>query len=270
MIQEFLDYLRTNRNLSENTIQAYAQDLHNFVDYCKVIGLRWSTIEQSDIEDYVSNMHEAGKAAATINRHISSIRCLFTWAQTHGLLQKNAARYVRSYKQSESLPTIADKEALMKYLDTEAKTMKSRTIHGLIALLLDTGIRIQEAIDIRKEDIDMKTMSIKIHGKGRKERKVFFTTLMMQHCCSLLDLREGYLIPIENQRTLRYWMYEELKGITKTHPHAIRHLFATSMLENGAEITAISHLLGHNSITTTQRYSHVTCNYAENQYRLYH
>ena len=270
MVQEFINYCKDNRNLSDNTIQAYKTDLAHFVGWAQNNNKRWSTLQQVDIENYLAGLSKTGHKPATINRHLSAIRSLLTWAHNRSILPQNVARWIRACKIENRMPMPADKEALLKYLATEPTTENARTIHALIAIILDTGCRLQEVIDIELKDIDIKQHSIRIHGKGKKERTVYFTARMMQHCCPVAGLRIGYLLPKTNQYELRNMMYEELRPYGSTHPHAIRHLYATEMLQHGADINAIGKLLGHESVQTTENYARLSNHDSRAQYNMYH
>lgn len=265
MIQEYLTYLEKNRNYSDNTIRAYRIDLQEFVKYAKTEGWRWSTLTKQHIDQYVAALHDHYEPK-TINRRISSLRSMLQWAMRQNYLSQNPARFVQSQKLATTLPETADREALISYLSTPANTEQSEIIHALIALLLDTGIRLQEAIDIKCEDVNVKERSITIHGKGNKQRMVYFTDRTIEHNLPTANRRKGYLLPIENQQTLRYMMYDELRGTTHTHPHAIRHLWATDMIANGASLQAVSTLMGHKSVKTTERYTHIANTWVQAQY----
>ncbi len=267
MIQEYLTYLQKNRNYSDNTIKAYANDLQGFVKYAKTEGWRWSTLTKQHIDQYVASLHDHYEPK-TINRRISSLRSMLQWAMRNNYLPQNPARFVQSQKLPTTLPTVADKDALNRYMATEATTDKTVIIQALIAVLMDTGIRLQEAIDIRIEDINNKEKSIKIHGKGKKERTVYYTDRLVKYCYKVGNRRLGYLLPINDQMTLRYMMYEELRPYTRTHPHAIRHLWATEAISKGANIKAVAALMGHESVKTTERYTHTTNEWLKSQYNV--
>lgn len=268
MIQDYIKYLRCNLNYSDNTTRAYRQDLTQFCQWAKPKGLRWSTIEKSDIDNWVSELHGVYQPKS-IQRKVTAIRSLMRWAHVNGLLAANPARYVQSPKQAQRLPNVADKEALERYLSNEVTSYRSAVIHALIAVLIDTGIRLQEAIDIRTVDIDADAHSIRINGKGGKERIVYYTERMTTHCVRTCNMRSGYLLPVADQRELRYMMYAELKGYTVTHPHAIRHLWATEMVAHGASLQAVASLMGHSSVKTTERYTHISDEWLRSQYEEY-
>lgn len=268
MIQEYLEYQKKRRGLADNTLEAYAKDLLSFVGYAKRNGLRWSTLTKQDIDGYLSELDSEGKTAATINRHLSSIRGLLTWANHEGLLTTNAARFCQLKKQEERLPEQAPTEAIERYLAMDAHTERREVIQALLRLLLDTGIRIQEAIDIRRSDFNLDDMSITIHGKGRRERKVYYQQRTIEKMVRIGGRYGDNLLPQWTQRTYRQEIINELRPLgIRTHPHALRHTFATSMLNKGADINVVSFLLGHKSVKTTERYAKVSNVTAMQQYR---
>ena len=270
MIKEFLNYIDKNRNLSKNTIENYARDLNSFVVYAQVLGWRWSTINQHNVEEYLAFLHDCKLKPATINRRLSSLRSMLQWAYRQGILESNAARFVQSQKIDRKLPDVADEDALRRYLSTTPTTDKARTIHALVAILLETGCRLQEAIDMRICDVHAQDSSITVNGKGKKQRLVYFSKTFRQYATLMSNVRKGYLLPIGDAQQLRYMFYDELRPYTRTHPHAIRHLWASKMLKNGADLAVISHLMGHESIKTTERYLHLADNHIRQQYFQFH
>ena len=267
MIKEFLDYQRNRKGLSENTLKAYEKDLQAFVNYARTKGLRWSTLKKKDIDAYLTELNDQGKTAATINRHLSSVRNLLSWAHHEGILDNNAAQYCEQKKNAQKLPEQAPTEELEKYLQEEPKTERAEIVHALISILKDTGIRIQEAADLKLEDFDPTEKTITIHGKGNKERIVYYKAETLTHLVRIASRYGKKLFPKVDQRTLRLWMIEELKprGI-RTHPHALRHSYATTLLNNGADIKTVSFLLGHSSVKTTERYATISNTTAKRQY----
>lgn len=258
MIKEFLTYAEKVKNLDSKTIETYAMNLQRFVAYATKKNLRWSTLTKQDLDAYIMTMHDENYKPATIRQHIATLRQLLTWATMENRLATNPARYLQAPRMEQTEPQPADREALTHYLNTPATTHDARIAHGLIALLMFTGIRIQEAIDARTEDVDIEKKRILIHGKGRKQRYVYFNAEVVKHLAPIANMRIGYLIPLCEQRTLREIMAKELEGITKTHPHAIRHSFASAMGAKGCDLATIGKTLGHKHLSTTQRYVHTT------------
>lgn len=267
MIKEYLQYLREVRNLSDNTIIAYGKDLKNFTAWALPQGLTWRTLTKTDVDNYNAYLGTIDKAPTTRCRRVSAIRNLLRWAKHEGLLQDNVAQFCQSPKIGETLPRAIDLHILENYLKSPAQTERAKTIHALVALILDTGCRLQESIDIRITDVNTDEQSIIIHGKGRKERKVYYTARTMYHCSLVGGKRPGYLIDNDNQWELRTMMAKELPGL---NPHAIRHTMATTMLNKGASLDVISLLLGHSSRKTTERYARLSVATTQEQYKLYH
>ena len=273
MISEYLTYLEQNRRVSDHTLRAYHNDLVTFVAWAKPKGLRWSTLEKSDIDKWVSHLNTiAGYKPRTVKRMVSSVRSMLRWASINGKVETNAARYVQTPKPADTLPHPANISDLEKYLDTPISNARSSMVHALIALLLDSGIRLDEALNLEIADFDKTTRTIKIHGKGNRERVVYYTERAARHLANYRpNLVAGKLFTID-QRTARYAMYNELHmaHLSSTHPHAIRHAYATGMLANGCDIKTLSWLLGHKSVKTTELYTRAVNNAIAEQYRQYH
>lgn len=267
MKQEFLNYLENVRNYSQHTLRAYELDITDFANWANPRGLRWSTLTKQDIDNYAAELHKKGLSSSTQRRRITALRSLLQWAMREGKLASNPARYCQLPKAEETLPMGLEKAIIENYLNTPAMTERAKTIHALVALLYDTGIRLQEALDIRCEDVDPVAHTIRIHGKGRKERIVYFTERTIEHCAHVGNKRNGYLIDCDNQRAIRLMMAQEIHG---AHPHAIRHTFATELLNNGASLDTISALLGHSSRKTTERYAKVSNPTVQQQYYQFH
>lgn len=262
MIQEFLQYQRANKGLSEQTLEGYMKDLKVFVRFSQSHGLRWSTITPKDLDEYVSEEHERGMQPRTIKKRVEVVRLLFSWAQHRGLLADNPARYTQTPKQAEELPKAADTDRLRKYLERDATSRESYIIHIIVALILETGMRIGEITSMRGEDIDTKNHAILVHGKGAKERYVYYGKLCERYA-EAMSHRAGRIFT-QAQTDYRYMMYAELPG---THPHAIRHAFAIEQLNRGLELKTLSTLMGHKHTTTTEIYTHMLTDNVRKQYQ---
>lgn len=266
MIQEFLTYQAKVKNLGDNTLATYEKNLRNFVKYASIRGLRWSTVTKQDIDNYTMQLSE-NYQPASVKLAVSCIRNLFKWMQHEGLIDRNPAQYCQSPKIADKLSDKADVEALKRYLDSPMDSEESEIVHGLVALLLYTGIRIQEAIDARCADVNTQDMSIMIHGKGKKERIVYYNDEVVKNLVRVANRRQGYLLPVDDQYQLRLMMYHQLQGYTHTHPHAIRHAYARTMAENGTPLSTIAKLMGHSSTNTTERYAQISQDAAKAAYQ---
>lgn len=250
MITTFSNYLRYNRGLSENTITAYEEGLHNFVNYTRSQGLdlRWSTVTKEIIDEYVRHMVMAEYKPATIKQHISSLRTFYKTCMAIGAIDHNPARYVSTPKLADSLPKTIELDAIRKALESNGTDEQAK---AAIAIIFETGIRLQELLDMKREDINAQTKSIRIHGKGKKERTVYYGELTIKY-------GRKWRPEQHTQREVRHLVFMALKPVSNApqlSPHAIRHTFATEMLNRGMRTEAIQKLLGHEHLETTEIYA---------------
>lgn len=253
MIDTFLKYLDTNRGLSPLTIDVYAKRLRRFARYLgdHYSGVRWSTVTKEMVDSYVVALVEEGQAPASIKQHIAAIRTLYKTMQSLGYQGENPARYVSTPKKAQRLPKTIEVDAIKKALSANSTPPQAKAI---IAIIYETGVRLQELLDLQAEDISSTDRSIKIHGKGRKERTVYYGELTKQY--------GGKLRPSTlTQRDARRLVWEALKPYSQApqlSPHAIRHTFASRLLDKGAPIEFISKLLGHQNTETTDIYAQLS------------
>lgn len=258
MITQFTTYLRNIKGYSQNTADAYEADLREFARYIAAThtDARWSIITQADILQFLSDQATRGLKPATTNRQLSAIRSLFNYFISQDMLKTNPARYIPSRKIEQTEPntiSISDLEKAYKKAEGAA--------HTALGLLLETGIRIQELLDIRKYDI-RDNGRIVINGKGAKQRIVVTSPEISDEINELCKNKRpeqlvfgGYYY---SQRELRHDIWTLLRK-TGSHckqasPHAIRHTFATEIAKQGENVITLAKMLGHNNIRTTQRY----------------
>lgn len=250
MIWTFINYLRINRGLSENTCKAYNQALRDFASFINDHhkGTRWSTVSKSQIDEYVVNLVAEEAEPATIKQHISALRTFYKTCMAMGTLNVNPARFVSTPKLKDALPKTIEAEDVKATLDDATVGAQAK---AAIAIIYETGIRLQELLDIRPKDIDPKTNSIRICGKGNKERTVYYGELTKAYgrCWRGSE---------HTQRGVRHIVFEALKKHSKAKqlsPHALRHTYACQLLNNGMPLEAISKLMGHSHLETTQVYA---------------
>lgn len=254
MINNFKTYLTNNRGYSIHTATAYGKDLHDFAKWARMNMKTptWSSVQITDIMTYVSDLHEQGKSVSTINRHISSIRQFFNYLKKNGQLKENPARYIESLKRPYRIVNTIPTEAIQKALQKA-----TGTIRIMLLILSKTGVRVQEMLDIEVQDIETQNGRIRIHGKGQKERYVYMRDAEIREVAEYAQGRPSRIFGEITQRQVRTAVYETLRYHTNARqlsPHAIRHTFATNMAKNGANVTTIATILGHESIKTTQKY----------------
>lgn len=255
MLTRFENYLKNIKGYTERTTSEYLKDLKAFARWAKAHkdDARWSTLTRSDIDEYISQRAKEGIKPTTTNRELAAISALYRFFIREGLLKTNPARFQSRRKVGFHLPnTIPSEDLQAAYANSVG------VVHVWIGLLSTTGIRISELLGLNWEDIDFKTCSLEIKGKGNKERLVYTTP-------EYLDLmRQAYeRCPSEgrifrySEREARYMLWEALKPYSRAKqlsPHAIRHSFATSLAKQGVNVATIATILGHNRIATTQKY----------------
>lgn len=271
MITQFIQYLTAIRGYSGNTAIAYEKDLRTFAKYINSerTGKRWSTITREDVDQYIIYLSTNGKSAATINRHLSAISSLYNYMKREGLEVDNPCKYESRKKLAirvvNTIP-VADLEA--------AAQQGTPTQRVILHTLMATGIRAQELLDLMTTDIDVRNHSLRVRGKGMKERLVPTTTANVLELLQYSGKKIGRIFGNMTQRELRTEVWKALRNVSSAKqlsPHAIRHTFATEMTRAGMPTTTLAEILGHNSVDTTQKYvSQAQVNTAAAYNQFYH
>src|SRR6201982_2579313 len=271
----FLRVLR-ERNASAHTIKAYAGDLENFANY---IGARdWNNIDHVSIRGFLSHLYERGLSKASVARSLAAVRSLYRWLAQEGVVEQNPAKLVSTPRLPKKLPRVPTIEEMNSMLDgkmpeTAAFPERDRL---MLELLYGCGIRNSELTGINLDDIRLSAEAILIRGKGKKERYVPFgdsvkTALaaylperqrvlgaINKHSAALLiNRRGGRLTTRSVGRIIK--KIAVAKGLSPdVHPHTLRPAFGTPMLEEGPDLRAIQEMLGHERLSTTQRYTQLS------------
>lgn len=257
MIQSYLEYQEKVKNLSPRTCGEYRKDLGVFCAWLESRGRKLTEVTKATVDAYLMDEHERGMQPETIKKRLSAVRNFYQWAKHEGIVSENPAWFCQSPKRVEKLPKTADVAQLDKYLGTPIFDDQSARVHLLVALLMETGLRLTEALSIRRCDIDMSSRCIVIFGKGRKERVVFYgerTARMLQGMPPMGD----HVLEFSSERQLRRELTDEVGVyVDGVHPHMLRHTFATALLNNGIALKDLSVLMGHAHVTTTERYARV-------------
>lgn len=268
-----MDRLLYQRNLSEHTIKSYAKDLDEFHDFLKSEGLNISTFKYMDARNYLAMLYDKGLKRTTVSRKISSLRSYYHFLIEHEAVENHPFLNLPFPKKEKVLPTFLyenEIDALFESLDQSSKMyLRDKAI---LELLYATGIRASELISLKIERIDFNYMIIKVYGKGNKERIVPFnesTKLSLKeyisHFKKFIDKNDSLWLNYRYEpltvRGLRHVLDMMVKRSAQNfdlHPHKLRHSFATHLLNNGADIRAVQELLGHESLQTTQKYTHIS------------
>jgi integrase/recombinase XerC len=272
---QFLRVLH-ERNASAHTIKAYAGDLEAFANY---IGSRdWKTIDHVAIRGFLSHLYEKGLSKPSVARSLAAVRSLYRWLAQEGVVEQNPAKLVSTPKLPKKLPRVPTIEEMNSVLDGAMPQVSAFPERDrlLLELLYGCGIRNSELIGINLDDIRTSAESILIRGKGKKERYVPFGGSALAALGAYLPARQKLLAErkkitpalLVNQRGGRLTVRSVgrivkkiavAKGLSPdVHPHTLRHAFGTHLLEEGADLRAIQEMLGHERLSTTQRYTQLS------------
>ncbi len=271
----FIQYLKVERGLSNNTIASYEHDLKSFIRYLNNKSIQFADVKHANILLYLADIQRNGKKTSTITRNISSLRTFFQFLLKEGYLPKDPTFNLDSPKLPKRLPkflTLKEIELLMSC--PNLKTKAGIRDKAMIELLYATGMRVSELISLNLLDINLKLGFVRCIGKGSKERIIPLGQHAVQAINNYLNLSRPYFIKSKEQslflnyrgkRITRqgFWKiikkYARIAGIKQEiTPHVLRHSFATHLLENGADLRSVQEMLGHADISTTQIYTHVT------------
>lgn len=277
MIDLFLKYLRYERNRSELTVQRYEMSLRDFEAYFQSLeaGLDWASVDADIIRGWMESLMERGNIASTVNTGLSALRSFYRFALARKLVDRDPAHSLTGPKKAKPLPQFVRESEMDKLLDEEQwdddfDNVRARTI---IILLYEAGLRRAELIGLNDGDVDFAAGQLKVTGKRNKQRIVPFgeeLARQLQHYIEVRDSKvgstEGALFVEKNGKRItanRVYVTtrDSLAKVTtmkKRSPHVLRHSFATAMLNNGAGLESVRQLLGHESLETTEIYTHTT------------
>ncbi|MDE6369188.1 MAG: tyrosine-type recombinase/integrase [Muribaculaceae bacterium] len=298
MIDAFLTYLRCELNLSDHTVLSYGNDIRQWYDFAASIGIAGckSTADApapelvgvNDLRLWVSFMASEGISPRSIRRKIQSLRAFYKYLMRRQGLRSNPAAELTPARMPKRLPSFIRPEHTKKILDDDFDNndfIEMRN-HLIVDMFYSTGMRCSELLGLLDADINLYKGELKVLGKRNKERIIPFGEEMRQLIIDYRKLRtdlvgydrtEYFFVRPNGQQLYRKLVYtivhDTLQGrvtAEKCSPHVLRHSFATDMLNNGADITAVQQLLGHQSLSTTQIYTHLSYRELLNNYKLAH
>jgi integrase/recombinase XerC len=284
LIEQFLEHLRYERNVSSHTLRNYASDLEQFL-YFLTAGEKRKAPEISEIDhltirEWLASLHSAQKTKASIARKLAALRTFFKFLVREGILELNPAKLVATPKLEKKLPKHLSIEEAVRFIESpDPETDLGKRDRAMLELMYATGVRVAELTTLNIADVDFRNQLVRVTGKRRKQRIVPFGDPASAAIRSYLDVREKFLFsaPVskrdEEALFLNYQgtrittrsvgrMVEKYirlcAGMHNISPHALRHSFATHLLDNGADLRDIQELLGHARLSTTQVYTHVS------------
>jgi len=274
-IEDYLEHLRYERNASLHTIDAYRRDLLQFRVFLESRHIRFSQINNVVIRSFLAELYAKTEKKSTIARKLAAIRSFFQYGVGRKWLEDNPAKVVATPKQERHVPSFLSEEEMATLLELPPgnKPLEVRD-KALLEFLYATGIRVSELVGLNLDDVSFEERMIRVRGKGKKERLVPFGKIASQSLqfylqrrglinqgridekAVFLNYRGNRLSPRSVQRTVhRYLQQTALKR--NISPHSLRHSFASHLLSRGADLRAIQELLGHESLATTQKYTHL-------------
>jgi len=281
MTNEYLAYLDSVRGVSCHTLDAYRNDLSHFVNYCNNHGIDPVSTNTAELHGFMADQSMENKAPGSINRCLSTIRSFYRWMVRFGKRRDNPCDNVRNLKNPQKLPSVLWETEMAEFagLPGHLKILWPQRDMALILLMYSGGMRIAELASLKMENLQDKHDSALISGKGGKERYVFFSEEGVSALEEYLVLREAKLhaagkgdivksgpvfisdkcrpISISGIRWIISTYREQSNFRKNVHPHSLRHSFATHLVNNGCDVRIVQELLGHASLSTTQRYTHV-------------
>lgn len=278
-IARFCDYLARVRNLSPHTVRAYRTDLASLLAWSRREGVAPLHVTHRELRRYLAELTRAGYAPKTLGRHLSSVRGLFRWMVREGICESEVASALASPKLPGSLPhTLSDAEVRTLLATCDAQVPEGLRDRAFLELLYATGARISEVAGLAVGDVDLAEGQVRLFGKGSKERMVPVYEAAISWVRRYLEEGRPQLTSRakgEPPRTLfvsvrgnamsaaalraRFERHVAEAGLDRAlTPHAMRHTFATELLSGGADLRSVQELLGHESLSTTQIYTHLT------------
>lgn len=284
MLRDFENYLKSVRKYSLNTINSYISDINIFLEYLHIQKLNYKDVNHEVIRSYLKYLDEKKYKNSSINRILSSLNDYYNYLTKCKVTKYNYFEDINRPRKEKRLPNFINYSEYMSLLATvekeENEFLKARNLL-LLEILFDTGLRVSEAVNIEINNINKKEQSIKVLGKGNKERIVYYGDYAKNYLEDYLNLRRNinivdkeYLFLNKNytrltRRGVEYLISDISKKALlrqKISPHTLRHSFATEMLNNGCDIRSVQELLGHKSLSTTGIYTHVTNEVVRQEY----
>jgi len=288
LIEQFLEHLRYERNVSTHTLRNYGSDLGQFVDHLapadpkngkrKLLDIK--EIDHLTIREWLAALHSDEKKKSSIARKLAALRTFLQFLVREGLLESNPAKLVSTPRREKKLPKHLSIEEAIRFIETpDLETDLGKRDRAMLELMYATGVRVAELTTLNLSDIDFRNQLIRVTGKRRKQRIVPFGEPASVAIRSYLEIRESFLFnaPISKRdeqalflnyqgtrittRSVGRMVEKYIKICAGTHaisPHALRHSFATHLLDSGADLRDIQELLGHARLSTTQVYTHVS------------
>lgn len=287
-VRTYLNYLRVEKGLSENTIHAYRRDMAKFVAFVSKRGVKVKKISRGDVVDFLSTLYREGLDSRSVARHLASVRHFFRFLLLEEEVSEDPAANIESPKFRQSLPdflTVAEVDSLLTQPDvSDARGLRDK---AMIELMYSTGLRVSELCGLLLADLQMEAGCLRCIGKGNKERLVpigrralaVVEKYLKESRPKILGEATSPHVFINSRgnqmNRIMFWKalgrYGRKAGLRKSlTPHMLRHSFATHLLDHGADLRSVQMMLGHADISTTQIYTHVVEERLKQIYKAHH
>jgi integrase/recombinase XerC len=277
-ISAFLRYLSAERNYSPHTVASYEDDLRDFAAFFsgEPSGAWPAGVRRGDIRNFLASLLEAGRAPRTVARKLACLKSFFRYLRATEVIRSNPALAIATPRLERHLPRVIDEASMTRLMqEPDRSTPLGSRDAAILEILYSTGIRLSELIGLRLQDVDDEGRTIKVRGKGSKDRIIPFGRPAARALegyrakRGLLALRRpvpdnlfltvrGYRMNPKGVNLVVGEYIRRVSEIEKKSPHILRHTFATHLLDHGADLRAVKELLGHESLSTTQIYTHVS------------
>ncbi len=272
-LADFFTQMKVEQRVSIHTLTNYQRDLRHLTDFCvKQKFEHWSELQPNDIRQHVANRHRQGLSSASLQRELSAMRSFYQYLLKNDLVTLNPAKYVKAPKSIRKLPKTLDVDQIGGLLDAGTDSVLEVRDVAMFELFYSSGLRLSELVDLNLPDLDLSDKSLRIQsGKGGKARilpigskAILAIKNWLKHRVArnetelavFLSKNGNRLCQRSVQYRLKQWCIK--KGVAQhVHPHALRHSFASHLLQSSQDLRAVQELLGHSSISTTQIYTHL-------------
>jgi integrase/recombinase XerC len=276
--ESFLQYLRYEKNYSSHTLFSYQKDLEQFEMFIleKEPVFDPVEIDSSQVRNWIVYLMGAGYSPLSVNRKLSSLKSFYKYLQKKDLLKDNPLKKVSGPKVNKSLPNFVKETEMNRLLDQDAFDSGFEGVRDLVMLevFYATGMRCAELVGLKDKDVDFSAHQLKVTGKRNKQRIIPFSRQLEEKLHTYINVREEEVEqpaggtffvrkdgrPLSNSivyKIVKKYL-SQLSGLSRRSPHVLRHSFATSMLNDGADLNAVKELLGHASLSSTEIYTHTT------------
>lgn len=279
---DYLDYIRYERKLSDNTYNSYHDNLKQFYDY--FVSKDILKLNKEDIQEYLYNLD---KTSRTKSHYLTVLNSFYNYLCDEGIIDYNPCETIKMPKIEKHLPEYLTIVEVSKLLDIKLQTPLDYRNKAMLELLYATGMRISELLDLKLNNINFDNDLVKVMGKGKKERIIPITSITMTYLKEYVFKQRAFILKTKSSEYLfintygnrmsRQGFFKILKSLCQKQninkeisPHVIRHSFATHLLSNGADLRIIQELLGHEDISTTEMYTHLTNEKIKKDYDLCH